>query len=805
MWRTRYAVLMKISLQWLGDWIDWIEKDPMAIANRLTLSSAEVEEVEMQGKLLNHCCVGKVKKIERHPDADRLTVCEVETDRGTKTVVCGGTNLREGMLVAFAHIGATVKWHGAELATLEPVKIRGVQSEGMICAAEELELAGLLPATKEEGERAIMDLDRLTGIKLKAGQSLREVLNRNDAILHINNTAITMRPDLFSHLGFARECVAIGLAKWKKKPAYTMPKFPSSSIPFAMKVDCPELVSRYCSCLLTVDGIGETPDWMRKRLEATGWRCVNLPVDITNYVTMELGMPLHSFDADDLEGDVTLRLSKKGETVTTLDDVKRPLPDGALVLSDDKGIFDLLGIMGGLRSSTKTSTKKIYLHAAALDQNTIHKAIRTMGHRTDASTVYEKGVAPITAEQGFIRALQLFMELVPGCAIASKLDSWGKNGTAKSIALPVDDVTGVLGMDISEKNMKSMLESLECDVKKGKKGELAVTPPLHRLRDLKGPHDLIEEIGRLHGYEHLPETMPHAELRLPQKPQQLHQLRDALRSHGGIEIVPLSFVSAALLRRSTFDPSIAVEIMNPLGEETAYLQTHVLPHLLDHATREWKDGRSELRTFHIANVFAKHASERLQAGVLVALRNDVPLAADPLFDLKGRMTSVLSGLGYAATFSQTNAAPTFAHPGRTAEILVGKEAVGLLCEVHPLLIDAFKLPGRAVFCTLDLSTLFALPSRPHTLKEIPNFPAVRYDVTIRRAQNDAMTKLLTKLRTASTLLEDVAVTDLYQGKNTPAAHFDATLRFTYRSGERTLTEEEVKKEHEKVLAILGKE
>src|SRR3989338_1837332 len=447
---------MKISLDWLSDFIEFKKKDPQVIAQEVTAHAAEVDEVQELGALLKHCCVGKIMSLAKHPNADRLNICEVKTDHGTKKVVCGGTNLRVGMRIAFAHSGATVK-QGKEMMTLEKMKIRGEESDGMICASEELALEDRFPPKASEGSRPIVDLgDGDDGV----GKDLRSYLNLSDTVLHIDNHAITHRADLFSHVRFARECVAMGIATWKKEPELPTFKFPKTALPFALKVENSKLMPRYCACLITIDGLGETPDWMKKRLTATGWRPVNLPVDITNYVMMEIGVPLHSFDAGDIVGDVTMRGSRRGEKIVTLDTSELTLPEGALILEDTKGIFDLLGIMGGLRSSTKNSTRRIYLHSASLDPVSIRFTVIATGHRTDAATVYEKTVPHITTEQGFFRALQLFLELAPGARAGSNIESYGDNGEGKPITFSASYAEGKLGTAIPEKTIVKIFEDL---------------------------------------------------------------------------------------------------------------------------------------------------------------------------------------------------------------------------------------------------------------------------------------------------------------------------------------------------------
>ncbi len=793
---------MKISLEWLGDYLTWTEKDPHVIAERLTRSTAEVEELEVQGEFLEHCCVGEVLTIAKHPSADRLLLVDVKTDKGIKRVVCGGTNLKEGMHIAFAHIGATVKWHGGEVVTLEPVKIRGEKSEGMICAAEELGLEAMLSPLTEDGERPIMDLDRLKAesYKLKTGQSLREALGLHDTVLHFSNTAITARPDLFSHEGFARECIALGLAKEKKRDGKKK-KIEGKGKEMPMNVECPDLVPRYCAALLEIDDIGVTPDWMKQRLASIGIRSINLPVDITNYVMNDVGVPMHNFDADDIRGTVTMRLTKKGEEMTTLDGQKRKLPEQCLVLSDDDGVFDLVGIMGGLRSSTKATTRRTFLHALSLDSATIRRAIIGVGLRTDASTVYEKGVPPITTEKGFHRALELFLELVPGAKIVSAIEDKGSNGKAPTIKIDTDTVRATLGLDIKDAEMVKILENLKCLVKK-EKSILSVSPPLHRLRDLTDTHDLIEEIGRIHGFDHVPSVFPYAPLHVPARDARADKLRESLAHNGYWELMPLSFVSPDILKRSSLSVDEAVKVKNPIGEETSLLHTCPLPQLLAHAEKFLPRTDTSLRTFQVGNVFEKSGKQTFSLGMLLSAKEETGLLNDPFLMVKAEILAAVAATGQTVEIVPMKKAPAIAHPGRCAEIMFEGKAIGEIYEIHPIVRKRFDLPHRAAGATLDLSTLLAKPS-PITMQQtLSSFPAVTYDVTVTRTQKDALGPLMKKLRAGSELLEEVSVHDLYAGKPLKNNEYNLTLRFVYRASDRTLTEEEAKKEHEKVLSII---
>ncbi|OGJ63591.1 phenylalanine--tRNA ligase subunit beta [Candidatus Peribacteria bacterium RIFCSPHIGHO2_02_FULL_53_20] len=813
---------MKLSLHWLSDYVAFEIKDPEEIARRLTAHVGEVDEVEIQGKYLKDCCVGRVRNLRKHPNAEKLNLCEVETDKGVKNIVCGGTNLREGMLVAFAHVGATVR-HGDEEIVLKEAKIRGEKSEGMICAAEELELDAVFPSRKEEGERPVVEL-KIENEKLKIGTPLREALGMDDVIFHIDNHAITHRADLFSHIGFARECIAIGIAKWKPDFAPTGLRrgpglhFSKHALPFKFLVAEKELMPRYCACVIEVDSLGETPEWMKKRLQAVGWRSISLPVDITNFVASEVGVPLHSFDLDDLQGDVHMRKAKEGEKIVTLDGKEWKLPAGALILSDDEGVFDMLGIMGGLRSSTKPSTRRIYLHSASLDPVSIRATVIATGHRTDAATVYEKSVPHITTEQGFLRALELLLELAPGARVASKLESVGDNGAAKPIGFSVAYCEGRLGVAIPEKAIVKIFEDLGCSVEKGARtnpsiklrtggtgaqedSPMLVTPPLWRLKDLKGAHDLAEEVGRIYGYDKIPVTLPEGSITPPARDHRIHHLRDALGALGYNELLPLSLISPDLVKKCNIDPERCVRVGNPIGEEVSLLQPCVMPQLLEHASRNMLFIDDALKTFHWGNIFTPNG-QVLAFGALLGSRIETTPATEPFLRLKRDIVTALDHAGYAADLEpskgQLNAV---AHPGRSASITIAGKEVGSLFEVLPAVRERFDLPHRTAAVTINLDALFAIaPSQRHA-RSVPAYPAITYDVTMTLDRSKALQKILAKIRTSSLLLESVHVADIYSGKPLAKDQYNVTVRCTYRSPERTLTEEEVKKEHDKVLSI----
>jgi len=495
---------------------------------------------------------------------------------------------------------------------------------------------------------------------------------------------------------------------------------------------------------------------------------------------------------------VHIRAAREGEKIQTLDSVERVLPAGAVVMSDDAGIFDLMGIMGGLRTSTTEKTREIYLHSPVVDAVAIRNAVIATGHRTDAATIYEKSVPPVRCEEGLMRALELFLTLIPGAQITSKLQSWGTDGAVKPIHFSYKDAEHLLGVAIAEKTAKKILTDLGCTVTRG-----SVTPPLWRIKDLTGPHDLTEEIGRISGYEHIAPAYPEATVTPPPRESRVSKLRDSLQSQGFMEVVSLSLVGPVLLKKAGMEPSDALPVLNALGEELSVLQTSTLPRLLEHAAQNLLLVGDAVRTFTCAHVFNEREGEWLECGIFMAERRNLPLSETPFLTLKQLVADEIGGSGLSIEIRASEKTPPFGHPGRSADFLIEGKAMGLVCELHPSVCSAFDLPGRAAVALLDLTSLLALPEKPVIFSPIAQYPSIAYDLTVTLDAGHKSADFLAKVRKSSSLLADVSVVDLFEGAKLAKGQYNLTVRCTYRASDRTLTEEEVKKEHEKIGLGVG--
>jgi phenylalanyl-tRNA synthetase beta chain len=781
---------MKISLDWLSDFIDITEKNNEKIKEIITANSAEIETMERQGDHLVNIVVGKVIGLNKHPNADKLMLAVVNDGKENFKVVCGGSNLKEGMLVAFAKIGAVVRWHGSEVAKMEKAKIRGEESFGMICASEEIGLEEMFP---QEHEHEIVDLSHLD---LKIGAPLAEALGLDDIVLNVDNHAITNRADLFSHCGFAREFVANGLGKWKKRKEFKMP-IDGSPSPVTINIKDKNVCSRYISVYMTGIEIGESPDWMKKRLSACGVRPLTNIIDITNYIMLELGMPLHAFDVDRVKGKKwTMRKSKKGEKVVTLDEQEHELMDDVIVLDDGHEIFDLCGIMGGYTSGIDKNTNKILLHSPVYNPALVRRAMRDLGHISEAGIVYEKGVDDELAKDGLERAVELIMKLCPNAKVASKVtDIKNKTLKKRELDLRFSQISRLVGVNIEPKKIEKTLDDLGFGHTKSKNGYKVLIPSF-RLGDVHREADLIEEIARIYGYDNIPWITPVMEITPTpiDSRRVLERLeKDQLVAFGFNEIYTYAFLGPELLAKCSMKPDgETIEIANPISNDMSLMRQSLLPRMLETIADNLRY-QNKFRLFEINPTYHKKGEKHDENSTLIAAT-----VGEDFRVLQGTIENL--GLKVAPT---QNKNPQH-HPGREADLIVHGQIVGQLAEVHPQVLKNFDIKAQVVVTEVDLEAAHAMniERRPKYF-ELPKYPSVQLDVSILiPKKNLAADYFKTIEATDKKLITKVDLIDEYAGDKIADNKRALTYSITYQAYDRTLTEEEVNNIHHQVIKRL---
>lgn len=790
---------MKISLNWLSDLVDIKPNlDTEELAWRLTESSAEIEHIIKKGDNLNKIVVGEVIESEKHPDADKLTVNKIDAGDGKiLPVVCGAPNMRSGIKVALALVGAEVLWHGeGKPVVMEKTKIRGEVSEGMACAPEEIGLSDMFDTD------GIIELDT----DAPAGTPLAEALNLNDTIFDIDNHAITHRPDLFSHRGFAREISALGLGDLKIKELVA----PSCTgdLPFKLTLNEKAMPSYAGIVIKNVKNI-DSPDWMKTRLASCGIRSLGLLVDITNYVMLELGMPLHAFDLRTLDGkELNFRLSKSGEKVKTLDGIERELDENIIIADNGTDIIDLCGIMGGENSGIKDDTTDIFLHSPVYDSVLIRRGMISLRHRTDAGTIYEKGIDPFLAKDGLLRAMEIIKEVLPESIFASKIISENNNNTPpSSIKITKEYLNTLIGSEVSEDEIKS-IEKLGIKVEISS-DEIIATPPTYR-RDLTIPADIAEEIARLKGYNTIEESLPNIAMRSPEpQPQREVEkiIRNTLLGLGLDETVNYSLLGKKLLASSGMQDKedSLIEIMNAVSEDFAYFRPHLLPRLLETAQRNIYADTKDIRIFEIGKVAELEGdkfTEKTDCGIIF-----MPKDSENIFyEAKGIAEEILRTLDIDFSSKPTSITRNYLHPARIAELCVDDAILGYVAEIHPLVLDNFDIKNKVAVIMLDTESLAKHKKDELTqVAPLPEYPSIERDISALFDIKTEVGSLLANLITTSDLLENVELFDVYTDKKLEQDEKKSlAFRFIYRADDKTLTDEEIEKEFEKAVNLLEK-
>ena len=791
---------MRVPLRWLAEWIPL--PDEAELLARLTQGGLEVEEVVRVGPDLSGVRVGHVVARDKHPNADRLSLCRVDLGDGEPAeIVCGAPNVAAGQKVAVVSPGATLP----DGRKLEKAKIRGVTSHGMICSASELGL---------EGDQAgILVLDASAPV----GAPLDTVLSVGDRVVDVALTP--NRGDCASMLGIARE-VRAHFGGALTIPPTEAPETPASPAPaFRVEISDPTGCPRYVARMVRGVRVGPSPAWLQQRLEAAGMRPVDVVVDVTNLVMLEFGQPLHAFDAGTLRGAVVrVRHAAPGEKLATLDGETHTLDPDDLVIADAERAIAVAGVMGGAETQVTARTRDVLLESARFDPARVRRTARRLGIQSEASYRFEREIDPAGVRRAADRAARLLAELAEGNVASGAVEATGAAATAvPSIELDPGRANRLLGTALSREAVVALLARVDVDVEDADASPLRCRVPSWR-NDLRRREDLIEEIARIHGFDAIPATLP----RQPLAPVVVARsrvvadaARDALAAAGLLECMTLPFARPAdldLLGLAADDPRRAlVRLQNPLTDEEGALHTTLVPALLEIVRRNRAHQVERVRVFEVGRTFHPSADgqlprERLRLAAVIT-RGDERLwdaaAAPVFFELKGAAEQVLEAIGVAARFSPGGEEP-FWHPGSSARIDVAGDCVGGVGELHPDVAARFDLDAPCALLTLDLDALAAAAPAEPRFVEPSRQPRVRRDLAVLLPRDETAGRVLDAIRsTAGPHLVDAAVFDRYEGPGVPEGRVSVAFRLVFQRPDRTLTDAEVTRASDRVIAMLA--
>ena len=795
---------MKTNLKWLKEFVD-IQMEARELAHALTMAGLEVEALEPLELRFDKILVGRITSVRSHPNAERLTICDVDAGGQVIQVVCGAPNVAEGVKAPLALPGAVL----ADGTKVKETKIRGIVSAGVLLAEDELGLT--------DDHTGIMTLDD----NWDAGAPLASVMPQDDWVLEV---AITPnRPDCASVIGIAREIAAI-TGNELKIPDLTVREEgpPVESLAEVRLIDdkgCP----RYAARVIQDVRLGPSPFWMRYRLHLGGIRSINNIVDVTNYVLLELGQPLHAFDYDRLRGHrIEVKRAEQGMRFTTLDGQTRELNHEVLLICDGERPVALAGIMGGLNSEIFEGTKHVLLESAFFDPLTIRRGAKYLGLMTEASYRFERGIDIGGVVRAIDRAASLIQQIGGGRVAKGVLDAYPKKVEPPSITIRVTETNRLLGTDLSLAQMEKYLTALQMDVKRQGEEALVVRPPSFRV-DLHREIDLVEEVARISGYENIPLRYPEikgSEEGRYWEPTVASRARSVLTAAGYTEVITYSFISPRLLEQLGAGPDhplmAFVRLVNPLSTDQSVMRTSLVPGLLQAAKQNLFQGEKGLKLFEWGKVFVDRGedwqpSERyMVAGLLTGTVQPKKWYAQEreadFFDIKGAAEALLEAFGLReVSFRQGADFPGY-DPDVSACVLVSGELVGRVGRLDRSAKEAYDLgKGDIYLFEMDMETLRPLMPEGKKFKPFARFPAVYRDISIIVSKEIESSRVEGIIReSGGGLVESVDIFDVYEGKGISPSEKALAFRVCYRSPERTLDGDEVNRLHETIIEEIKK-
>lgn len=793
---------MKVPLNWLREYVD-ITLPPNDLASRLTMAGTEVKGIRVIGDSWENIVVGQIVAVDPHPNADRLSLATIDLDTERQTVVCGAPNLRLGDKVAFAHVGAQlVDGHSGQVFQLKSAKIRGVVSNGMACSEKELGIS--------DSHEGIMVLPTEAPI----GTPLANYLG--DTIFDIDVTP--NRPDCLSIVGIAREVTA--LTGQGLHPPEVEYEEAASPIAQQISVDIadPDLCPRYCASLITGIKLAESPRWMQQRLLKCGMRPINNIVDITNYVMLESGQPLHAFDYHQIKGrKIIVRRATEGETIVTLDGIERLLSRDMLVIADEEQAVAIAGVMGGADSEVTQETTSVLLESANFSPPSIHYTGRVLCLPSEACMRFERGISPELTIPALKRATQLIVQLAGGKAAKGLIDAYPGKRAPESILLSTSRVKQLLGVEFSLDQIVEALTALGFDCNIASASEVRVTAPYWRS-DIHQAVDLIEEVARIIGYDNIPATM----LAQPvprQSPEPILSLKQKVRYSligcGFQEVITYSLTSLEMLNKLLPAPHplepMPLRVANPMTVEQEYLRPNLRANLLAvlSANRRYEDGC--IRLFELGKVYLPRQNDlpnepEMLCGILSGFRFDKSWhGGDDLldfYDAKGVVEGLLARLDVEASFEGSE--DESLHPVKQAAIVIAGNRLGVVGELHPKVLQAFEIPEAAYLFEIDLTALLPFTLGHKMFQPISRFPTIVRDIAV-VVDAGVTHQRVENIINSFPLVERITIFDVYSGEQLPPGKKSLAYSITFQSLTHTLTDEEVDQVQQQILAKLSSE
>ena len=811
---------MQVSLNWLNEFVDLSDKEPEQIAHELTMSGLEVEAIEEVKPKFTNIRTVKIEKIDNHPNSDRLHLVTVNTGSGLKTVVCGAQNIAEGQIVPYASVGSQVlDRKTGEMFTLTPAVIRGVESQGMLCSADEL---GVSERNYQE-EDGILILNRIFP-NVKIGENAEDVLGfEKDFVLDVAPTA--NRGDEMSVIGIARELSAIFNKPLKFNPVECTKDLTTNE--FKVEILDEDVCKYYSVGLIKNIKIKPSPDWMQKRLLASGVRAINNVVDITNYVMLEYGTPLHAFDFDKLDGYLCVRRAKEGEKLTTLDGVERTLTnDTVLIATKEYGVC-LGGVFGGENSEIDDNTKNIALEAAYFTPVTNRKSSRSVGYRSEACARYGRGVDIEAIRPALMRAMQLLTEYAD--AEVTGVVETGKNKLEPiEITLRFAQVKRILGCTIDYQKCITILENLGFEKLGGNESAAKFLVPSFRAYDVTREIDLIEEIARINGYDKIAPTLP-SKNEMPEislEERVIAKVNKLMQASGLNEIITSSLIGKSLLDKYMipFNQEKAAYVENAASEEYSMLRQTLAASVLNVMKTNFDNGQKTFWSYEIGKIYELEGTpdekysgvkeSKMLAGVLTGeIENSKwqKTATLDFYTVKGIFEHLFEDLGVERRIkiSACNE-KDYMHPYRTAQVLMlGKkpEPIGYFGQIHPLLKDKLKLNQEAFMFELNLDMIIsAIKETVPRYKKLPQFPEVRRDLAFVIGENVTFEEIQKVIKSAvqQNIFKGSEIFDVYQGENIDKGYKSLAFRIKMQDENATLTDEIIEKQMQSVREKLQK-